>query len=371
MKKRLLSVTLAMLLGMTMVGCGSQSGKDAYTVSYENISTEPVEESVAEPDKGNANNTENSVPVTDNKKAETIEVNVSEAGTVNTIQAEETDTRELTFADLATRRFTFSSGAGAWSEDFTIEKDGYFTGQFHDADMGVTGEGYPEGTAYSSRYSGHFADINKVNDYTYTMKLEDISYRETPGTEEIDGERRYIYTDSYCLGGTDTFTVYLPGTPISELSEEVCIWLYLDSKDTELTEMVIVDETNGYGIASYDRMTPLEEAQMTYDNYKASYDYYGDLLSEAGTTVEMVEYTGRMYELSDTCLNEIWRLVRYNVDVTEFDAILEEQRAWITEKEAAAQRALENDGSFAAVDYNDIQATSTMERCGELIEYLK
>ena len=89
------------------------------------------------------------------------------------------------------------------------------------------------------------------------MKLADITYKETPDTTEISDSIRYIYTDSYCLGGTDTFTIYLPGTPVSELSGDVWMWLRMaNQSETELTMIAIVDETNGYGIYSYDRLNP-------------------------------------------------------------------------------------------------------------------
>ena len=259
------------------------------------------------------------------------------------------------------------------TEEFTIEKDGYFTGNFHDSDMGSIGEGYEDGTIYCCSYSGHFSDLTKTNDYTYTMKLTDISYDETVNTEEISDNIRWIYTDSYCLGGTDTFTIYLPGTPVSELSEEVLLWLFMTNEDeTELDMIAIVDETNEYGIYSYERRTPFEDAQMTLESYKYSYDEYNNQLSEATNTLEMVEYSQAMYEISDDCLNYIWNLVRYNTE-EEYNKILAEQREWISEKETKAKEASSEyeGGSLASVTYNETLATLTMKRCEELIEYLK
>lgn len=348
MKNKLLLIILTILLAATIVGCASEM-----TAQTEEYSTEKENTTEGKENSEEQENAMTETEVTDSKV---------------------TDTVDLTFADLAERRFEFASGAGAWSEIFTIEKDGYFAGSFHDSDMGDTGEGYDYGTVYSSSYSGHFADLTKMNDHTYTMKLADISYKETIDAVEISDNRRYIYTDSYCLGGTDTFTIYLPGTPLDELSEDVRIWLSMvNQSETELTMMAIVDETNGYGIYSHDRQEPLEDARMTFNSYKISYDYYGEKLSAAGTTAEMVEYTATMYELSDECLNYIWNLVRYNVDENEFDIILAEQRAWISEKKAKAKEISSEytGGSFATVSYNDTLATLTMERCEELIEYLK
>ena len=80
-----------------------------------------------------------------------------------------------------------------------------------------------------------------------------------------------------------------------------------------------------------------------------------------------------MFEAADDCLNYIWNLVRYNVDEDEYATILEEQRAWIAEKEAKAKEARDEfeGGTFAPVTYNDVLATLTMERCEVLIEYLR
>lgn len=331
MSKKTLTTILTTLFVATALGCGAEDRTEPYTLSYEDIDTTTKDAEVAEADA-------------------------------------------LTFADLSKRRFEFSSGAGGWSEEFTIEKDGYFTGLYHDSDMGDMGEGYENGTVYSSSYSGHFTDLTRIDEYTYRMKLTDITYEETPDTEEMSDNTRYIYTDSYCLGDTDTFTVYLPGTPMEEIAEEVRSWLYAyNQSETELTMIAIVDETNGYGIYSLERLAPLEDAQMTLNSYKESYEYYSEKLSEAGTTMEMVEHTGTMYELSDDCLNYIWNLIRYNVEEEEFDEILSEQRTWIAEKESKAKEAADeyNGGSFASVSYNSTQADLTMKRCEELIEYLK
>ena len=351
MKNRLLFITLTIFF-INVAGCSSTSSTE---VPYEQF--ELTQEDENTPEKENA--------VTESEMEQTeMTVTPSEA----------TESTDFTFADLAKRQFEFCSGAGGWSEEFTIEKDGYFTGNFHDSDMGSIGEGYEDGTIFCCSYSGHFSDLTKINDYTYTMKLTDISYDETVNTEEISDNIRWIYTDSYCLGGTDTFTIYLPGTPVSELSEEVLLWLFMANADeTELDMIAIVDETNEYGIYSYERRTPFEDAQMTLESYKYSYDEYSNQLSEANNTLEMVEYSESMYEISDDCLNYIWNLVRYNTEEEEYNKILAEQREWISEKETKAKEASSEyeGGSLASVTYNETLATLTMKRCEELIEYLK
>ena len=174
---------MALLVSMVMVcvGCGAKTETD-----------EKYEETGAQ--------SEVKAEETAEKESASEEVSLSESA-------------EFTFADLSKYQFEFCSGAGGWSEEFTIEKDGYFTGKFHDSDMGDTGDGYDGGTFYFCSYSGHFTDFVKINEYTYKMKLTDITYDEEVGTEEIIDGVLHIYTDSYCLGSSDTFTVYLPGAP--------------------------------------------------------------------------------------------------------------------------------------------------------------
>ena len=356
MKNKLLLMIVTILLAVSVVGCSTSNVEEVYTLLYETIESSLAEESSSE------------------NVTEEFELPEEAFESESIAETQEAEVVDLTFAELSERRFEFSSGAGGWSEEFTIEKDGYFTGKYHDSDMGDKGEGYAGGTFYSCSYSGHFTDLIKINDYTYEMKLADISYSVPVDTVEICDNVRYIYTDSYCLGGTDTFTIYLPGTPFDELSEDVRIWLYSNNQsETELTMITMVDKDNGYGIYSYERFSPLEDARMTFHTYQDSYNYYSEKLSEAATTMEMVECSGTMYQLSDECLNYIWNLIRYNVEEDKYSAILEEQRQWIVEKEERAKEAMAEyeGGSFAAVSYNDTLATLTMKRCEELIEYLK
>lgn len=298
---------------------------------------------------------------------ERIELNIEKVG--ETKQSKETvedsTGQEFTFEDLSKRQFVFSSGAGAWGEEFVIEKDGYFWGKYHDADAE---------TMYFSSYSGHFTDLTKIDDYTYHMTLSDISYKDEPNSEETIDGTRYIYTEAYCLGDNDSFIVYLPGTPLSSLSENIMCWIRdYNQSETELTMPIIVDEKNEYGIYSHERLLPAEDAKATLSNYQESFDYYNQLISESSTTMDWVIYTNRLYELSDECLNYLWNLIRYNVEEERYQEILAEQRTWITERDKAAEEARDawEGGSFAQVDYNDTLATMTIERCQVLAEYLQ
>lgn len=339
MKKRLRILVLAVLLGAAVAGCGTQEPE-----AYATLQAEPIESLKEDAPEETESPVATEVPQEGKSPTETV---------------------DLTFADLSKRQFGFCSGAGGWWEEFTIEKDGYFSGKYQDADVG---------SVYFSSYSGHFTNLTKIDDYTYQMTLSDISYKDTPDSKEnIDGTL-YTYTEAYCLGDNDHFTVYLPGTPLDTLSESVYRWICdYNQSSTELTMPIIVDEENEYGIYSHERLSPAEDARTTFARYQESFDYYYQLISESSTTMDWLIYTGRLCELSDECLNYLWNLIRYNVEEGRYQEILAEQREWIKEKEAAAEAARDSweGGSFAPVDYNDTLATWTIERCEELVEYLQ
>ena len=151
--------------------------------------------------------------------------------------------------------FCFSSGAGGWGTYLEMDSDGNFTGDYHDSDMGDTGEGYPNGTVYVCNFSGKFTDIEQVDEHTYKMKLESYTADDEIGTEEILDGIRYVYTGAYGLEGGKTFYLYTPGKPIYELSEEFIGWSYGVvgdiSEDTTLKYYGIYNEEEGLGFFVY------------------------------------------------------------------------------------------------------------------------
>ncbi len=285
----------------------------------------------------------------------------------------ESDTADYTFADLSKRQFEFSSGAGGWATQFTIEKDGYFKGNYHDSDMGVTGDGYENGTVYCCSFSGHFTDWTQIDENCYEMTLSDITYDDEIGKEEIVDNTYYIYTDAYGLEGTEKFRVYFPGTPVDTISTEVYdFWLsFANNNESELTMICIENVDELYGIYSYKRVEPLEDAQMNYNAYHNSYEYYNEQLKNTTAQMEMTILSERQYEIADDCLNYIWDLIKYNTEDAEFQTILTEQRKWIADKNQKESELLALGGSAAPMDSNEVLADMTMERCEQLIHYLE
>ena len=58
------------------------------------------------------------------------------------------------FAMFEGMEWSFLSGAGAWSTDMRILEDGSFWGEYHDSEMGETGENSPDGTIYCCSFYG-------------------------------------------------------------------------------------------------------------------------------------------------------------------------------------------------------------------------
>lgn len=133
----------------------------------------------------------------------------------------------ISFSDIPSE-FVFSSGAGSWGTYLTIEADGSFKGEYHDSDMGFTGEGYPRGTVYICDFDGRFTEPQKVSEYVYSMKLESLNVQEPAGSEYIENEIRYIVSEPYGMEKADVFYIYLPGASMVELPETFLSWTQID-----------------------------------------------------------------------------------------------------------------------------------------------
>ena len=142
------------------------------------------------------------------------------------------------FEALNGKEFGFASGVGAWSSEFKFAGDGIFMGSFHDSDMGDTGDGYPNGTVYESDFSGRFEIANIINDHSVTLRLAECGTSEQVGKEWIDNQVRYVASEPYGIEGGEEFILYLPGTPMSELTEDGRRWYQMPRalSDEELPE---------------------------------------------------------------------------------------------------------------------------------------
>lgn len=302
------------------------------------------------------------------------ETKTEEAENTGTENDESEPDAAFDFAELNNLEFYFASGAGGWRTFLNIKKDGSFSGVFSDSDMGDTGEGYPNGTLYYCEFEGRFLQPVKVNDYTYSMKIEEISCANEPETTEIKDGVLYHYSTPYGLEGAEEVLLYLPGAPMSELPEEYLNWVRNDMAEPNATELPFyglynVTEQNGF--SSYDVSWRIDELIASTEEYaltlRASLEH--DTLTQADMNMKSME----LYQTWDAALNTLWAELKDELSEDEFDELLDEQRTWISEKETAVEEAGKEveGGSVYSLVVNMKAAEITEERVYELYEMLK
>ena len=94
----------------------------------------------------------------------------------------------------------------------------------HDSDMGAIGEDYPNGTVYLCHFSGRFSDIEKVDEYSYSMTLSELNCDDEGGEEWIEDGICYVPAAPYGMEDGETFVLYLPDTPTDGLDEDFLSW---------------------------------------------------------------------------------------------------------------------------------------------------
>lgn len=146
-------------------------------------------------------------------------------------------------ADIFPLELLYASGASSWGTTLTLQRDGTFTGEYYDHEN-VAAPEYPHGTVYINRFSGRFSQLERINDYTYTMRLEELRDETRQEGQWIQDQMRYIAAEAVGLAGGEEFRLYLPGTPAAELDEAFLdwwpeAWAWREGK---------VDSLSGYGL---------------------------------------------------------------------------------------------------------------------------
>lgn len=134
------------------------------------------------------------------------------------------DTAEMNVFAMLPEMLTFMSGMGGWGTDLYIAPDGTFTGRYADYDLGVTGEDHPNGSCRICEFSGKFTQPERLDDYTWSMKLESLETEGQVGDTYVEDGTLYTCAEPYGLDNADTFYIYLPGKPVSTLPQEFVYW---------------------------------------------------------------------------------------------------------------------------------------------------
>ncbi len=280
------------------------------------------------------------------------------------------------FEDLSDRAFYFSSGAGAWFTELRIQSDGSFEGLYQDADMGDSGDDYPNGTLYYCEFFGRFDQLEKVDDLTYKMNLSTISFKHEPDIEEIIDGVRYIYSGAYGLDGEE-FYLYLPGSKLADLPQAFREWVgYYDLEAVQEEELSFYGLYNvsgelGFSSSVYVEQSLSERIAMEISYAEEQEKQVEKMQKEAVTQTEMNEAAAEMHQLWDDTLNIVWKLLEADLDTADMDALRKEEMEWIASKDAEVQAiGQENEGGSAQpLDEAMKAAELTKARVYELAKY--
>lgn len=286
---------------------------------------------------------------------------------------------EFGFEKLSGWVFYFSSGAGGWYTELSINADGTLKGHYQDADMGDTGEGYPGGTLYYSDFTGKFEQLEKVDEFTYKMQLSDLNFDRQPEQEEIIDETLYVYSTAYGLDGGDEFYLYLPGSKVADLPEEYRQWVgYYNLEAVTETELSFyglynVKEQNGFSSNLYEEVSLSERIAAEIHGAEERDEELTAKAQEAMTQTDMNLAEAEILKNWDDTLNTVWGMLMSELDTKTAEDLKKEELAWIAAKDAevaAAGKECEG-GSIQPLIEAATAAELTKERVYQLAEYAK
>ena len=140
-------------------------------------------------------------------------------------------------------------------------------------------------------------------------------------------------------------------------------WYYSQKKAYDPDAIMVSEEAFTAAVAS------MEETYMSLDGLTLQ-DYMAQDEQAIRSDVAVAAYREAQfhgkekYQLWDTVLNRLWRILKYRLSSEEMKQLTQEQLAWIDQKEAAAQ-SVEAEKGF------EIQAEYTKERIDTLLGLLR
>lgn len=158
----------------------------------------------------------------------------------------------------------FNSGAGGWRTYLRLNRDGSFSGEYSDYDA-YAEKDFPKGTVAICEFEGKFTDIERIDQYYYTMSLEKLEILDIQEMWIENGYRFLKEDEPYGLENGENFTLYMPETPIEQLSEDFLTWwpswYYSENelvRPDELSCYGLCNEAMQYGFFSYEGMDAFE-----------------------------------------------------------------------------------------------------------------
>lgn len=151
-----------------------------------------------------------------------------------------------------------------------------------------------------------------------------------------------------------------------------------DAQDNTVAQDDVDENSDEQSNESDQNAVSNDSGSSNLDDYMASLKEQSDsikayLENEAMTQHDMNEKSQELYKLWDDGLNYLWGELKNKLSEDEFAKLLDEQRAWVTDKEAAVEEAGKEveGGSMYPLVVNSEGAKLTEERVYELYEQLK
>ncbi len=139
-------------------------------------------------------------------------------------EKEESSSMEI-FSEIP-EEFVFSSGSGAWRTYITISPKGEFVGEFSNWDSMPVRDDAPNGVTQKCPFKGAFKDVEKVNDFEYTLKIDYLETTGTGGQEVVDGlVIETLESVPYGFEEAEDFILYLPGRETADLDPTFLSWI--------------------------------------------------------------------------------------------------------------------------------------------------
>ncbi|MBQ8933686.1 MAG: hypothetical protein IJV14_05130 [Lachnospiraceae bacterium] len=205
MKKKILLPAIVLSLFL-LAACGSDTSAEPAEDFWEEIpeDAQVISEEPQEPQEPEISE-EEAAAAQQEEMAETIGSLLSGENGVSDNAKQSTGSGSSVLSSPVT--LYYSSGAGGWESQITINPDWTFNGSFHDSEMGASGG--PE--YYTCQYSGQFSDIQQLNEYTYSLHLDPIIPERPIGDSWMEDEVKYIESQPNGIVDNSIYYLYLPG----------------------------------------------------------------------------------------------------------------------------------------------------------------
>lgn len=114
------------------------------------------------------------------------------------------------FAALEEYTFRFSSDNGDGGTELYFSEDGTFYGEYQASEENGK-------IVKGCLFSGETANVERVDEYTYALRLTQLWLAAEPGQESEEDGVRYITTEPLGIEEGKTYHLYLPGHPVDTL----------------------------------------------------------------------------------------------------------------------------------------------------------